>query len=329
MGGSRVERAKNPRATLLRLGNYLLGYRLQLVLVGLLVIVSSVLSLLGPYLIGVAVDRYILKGDFAGLTGIAILMLAIFLAGWVAQAVQSVIMVNISQRVLRALRKDLFEHLQTLSLSFFDRNPHGELMSRLTNDIDAINTALTQNIIQLATSLLSLGGILIAMFILNVWLALGSLTVLPFMIVITAFIARRTMAGFRGLQSELGRLNGIMEEVLSGERVVLAFGRQDSALTEFDGANNAVRQIATKAFSYVMLIPPLVNVMSSISIAVVAGIGGWMAIMGMATIGLVATFITYTRNFVQPLRQLADLFNSVQNALAGAERVFEIIDERP
>ena len=284
MGGGRVERAKNPRSTLLRLGSYLLRYKFQLVLVGLLVIISSVLSLLGPYLIGVAVDRYILKGDLAGLTGIAILMLAIYLAGWIAQVIQSYIMVSISQKVLRALRKDLFEHLQTLSLSFFDRHAHGELMSRLTNDIDAINTALTQNIVQLATSLLSLGGILIAMFILNVWLALGSLTVLPVMILVTAFIARRTMVGFRGLQSELGRLNGIMEEVLSGERVVLAFGRQDSALKDFDGANTAVRQIATRAFSYVMLIPPLVNVMSSISIAVVAGIGGWMSVTGMVTI---------------------------------------------
>jgi len=329
MGGGRVERAKNPRATLLRLGSYLLRYKLQLALVGLLVVASSILSLLGPYLIGVAIDRYILRGDVGGLTRIVLLMLGIYVGGWIAQAAQSLIMVTVSQRVLRSLRKDLFEHLQTLSLSFFDRHPHGELMSRLTSDIDAINMMLTQNITQLASNLLSLGGTLVAMFALNVWLALGSLTVLPLIVATTASIAKRTMSGFRGLQSELGRLNGIMEEVISGERVVLAFGRQDSALAEFDDANAKVREVATRTISHVMLIPPLVNVMSSISIAVVAVIGGWMAIEGMATIGLVATFITYTRNFVQPLRQLADLFNSVQNALAGAERVFEIIDEQP
>ncbi|MEM2921712.1 MAG: ABC transporter ATP-binding protein, partial [Candidatus Bathyarchaeia archaeon] len=329
MYGRRVERAKNPRVTLIRLGRYILKYRFLLLLVGLLVVASSVLSLIGPYLIGVAIDSYILKGDLPGLARIAALMFLIYLAGWVAQASQSLIMVKVSQRVLYTLRKNLFEHLQTLSLSFFDRHPHGELMSRLTNDIDAINMALTQNITQLISSLLSLSGILVAMFKLNQWLASASLTVLPIMVFITALIARRTMSGFRGLQTELGRLNGIMEEVISGERVVLAFSRQESVLKQFDEANIRVRDTATRAISHAMLIPPLINVMSSMSIAIVAVIGGWMTIQGMATIGLVATFITYTRNFVQPLRQLADLFNSVQNALAGAERVFELLDEKP
>ena len=324
-----VEKAKNPRATLMRLGNYLLESKFQLVLVVVFVILGTVLSIIGPYLLGVAIDSYIVKGDLVGLTGIVLLMFGVYLGAWFAQSAQGLLMASISQKALRALRKNLFEHLQTLSLSFFDRRTHGELMSRLTNDIDAINQALAQNVTQLASSILSLIGILIAMFVLNVWLALGSLTVLPIMVLITVFIGRKSMVGFRNLQAQLGRLNGRVEEVLGGERVVQAFRKERTVLDEFDKDNLAVRDAGIGAMSYAFVILPLVNVMSNLSIAVVAGLGGWMTVMGWITVGLVASFITYARNFVQPLRQLADLYNSIQTALAGAERVFEIMDEKP
>lgn len=323
-----VEKAKNPRATLMRLGTYLLESKFQLALVVVLVILGTVLSIIGPYLLGVAIDSYITKGDLVGLTWIVLLMFGVYLGTWFAQSAQGVLMAPISQKALRTLRKNLFEHLQTLSLSFFDRRTHGELMSRLTNDIDAINQALTQNVTQLAGSILSLIGILIAMFALNVWLALGSLTVLPIMVLITIFIGRKSMAGFRSLQAQLGRLNGRVEEVLGGERVVQAFRKQRTVLDEFDKDNLAVRDAGIGAMSYAFVILPLVNVMSNLSIAVVAGLGGWMTVMGWITVGLVASFITYARNFVQPLRQLADLYNSIQTALAGAERLFEIMDEK-
>ena len=324
-----MDKAKNPRVTLMRLGRYLLAWKYQLVLVAIFVVLGTILSIFGPYLLGVAIDRYIIKGDLPGLASIALLMLGVFVSGWFAQSAQGILMASISQKALRALRKNLFEHLQTLSLSFFDRRTHGELMSRLTNDIDAINIALTMNITQLASSLLSLVGILVAMFVLNVWLAFGSLLVLPFMVLTTVFVGRKSLAGFRGLQAKMGQLNGRIEEVLSGERVVQAFGKQGTVLDQFDRDNVAVRDVAIKAMSYGFVMPPLVNVMSNIGIAVVAGLGGWMTVTGLVTVGLVASFIAYARNFVQPLRQLADLYNSIQTALAGAERVFEIIDEIP
>ena len=324
-----MDKAKNPRVTLMRLGRYLLAWKYQLVLVAIFVVLGTILSIFGPYLLGVAIDRYIIKGDLPGLASIALLMLGVFVSGWFAQSAQGILMASISQKALRALRKNLFEHLQTLSLSFFDRRTHGELMSRLTNDIDAINIALTMNITQLASSLLSLVGILVAMFVLNVWLAFGSLLVLPFMVLTTVFVGRKSLAGFRGLQAKMGQLNGRIEEVLSGERVVQAFGKQGTVLDQFDRDNVAVRDVGIRAMSYGFVMPPLVNVMSNIGIAVVAGLGGWMTVTGLVTVGLVASFITYARNFVQPLRQLADLYNSIQTALAGAERVFEIIDEIP
>ncbi len=145
--------------------------------------VSSLLSLLGPYYIGVAVDNYITAGDLSGLLGIVLLLVAIYVGAWGASVVQGVLMARVSQRVLKGLRKDLFEHLQTLSLSYFNRNTQGELMSRLTNDVEAINQALSQSFVQLISSFLSLIGILVAMFLLNVWLALGSLVVLPLMVI--------------------------------------------------------------------------------------------------------------------------------------------------
>ena len=327
--GGHVEKAKKPSATLLRLAKYLMPYKYSLSLIGALVVTSSILSLLGPYLLGVAIDSYILKGDVAGLTFIALIMLGVYAANWTAQALQGIIMTAISQKALRALRSDLFNHLQTLSLSFFDKRSAGELMSRLTNDMDAISMALTQNVTQLAAALLSLVGILVAMFTLNLWLALGSLLVLPPMVLITMFIGRKALMGFRGLQAQLGRLNSGIEEAIGGERVIQAFSHQGQVLDQFDKVNNAVRDAAIKAMSYGFVMPPLVNVMSSLGIALVVGLGGWMALTGMITVGVIAAFIGYARNFVQPLRQLSDLYNSVQTALAGAERVFEVIDEKP
>jgi len=324
-----VERAKNPRETIARLARYLLIYKLELVVVVVAIISGSLLQLLGPYLIGVTIDQYIEVGDGAGLTRMCLILLGVYIGSYLCQAIQGWIMATISQKALRKIRQDLFEHLQTLSLSFFDKRSQGDLMSRLTNDIDAINMAMTLNVTMIISSVLSLVGILVAMFALNVWMALGNLVVIPFMLFVTLVIGKRTMSGFRSLQSSMGRLNGRMEEVISVARVVQAFSRQDVILWDFDADNKNYREAATKAMSWGFIIMPLVNVMSYIGIAVVAGLGGWLVVTGAVTIGLVATFINYSRNFVQPLRQLADLYNNIQTALAGAERGFEIVDTKP
>jgi len=202
-------------------------------------------------------------------------------------------------------------------------------MSRLTNDVEAINQALSQSFVQLIASFLSLTGILAAMFLLNVWLALGSLVVLPLMVFVTVLIGRKTLAGFRDVQSSMGTLNSRIEETISGQRVVTAFGTQGRVLSAFDTENAILRDQATTAISWAFLIMPLVNVMSTFGIAVVAGLGGWLALQGTVTVGIITSFIFYSRNFVQPLRQLAELYNSVQSALAGAERIFEVVDTKP
>jgi ATP-binding cassette subfamily B protein len=326
MGGRTIERAQNVRGAFARLLAYLKPFQPQLVIVIILVVASTVFSLIGPYFIGIAIDQFIATGDLSGLLEISLLLLGVYLAQAFTSIGNGWIMVTVAQKALQNLRNDLFEHLQTLSLSFFDRRPTGDLMSRVTNDIDAINQALTQNVTRLISNLLTSVGILIMMFSLNGWLALGSLLVFPVMVGITAFVARRTRSGFRNLQMNMGQLNATMEETLSGERAVIAFNQQAKVLGFFDRINIQVRDTGIRAMTYALLIMPLMGILSNLNIAVVAGLGGWLILNGMATVGTIATFISYSRQFAQPLRQIADLYNSVQSALAGAERIFEILD---
>jgi ATP-binding cassette subfamily B multidrug efflux pump len=224
------------------------------------------------------------------------------------------------------LRTNLFTHLQTLPLSFFDHNPAGELMSRLTNDIDAINQAVSQNVTALLASVLSLVGILIAMFVLDRWLALAAVLVVPIMVWFTEFVARYTRRGFRELQKHLGELNGVMEESISGQKVVKAFRRNESVMEAFRQRNQEVFQAGVYANSYALLLMPLTNVLGNFFVIVLAGLGGWLALQGLVSVGIIATFISYGQNFIQPVRQLANMYNSIQAALAGAERIFEVLD---
>ncbi len=322
----RIEKAKNPRGALVRLLPYLSSFKLIMVLVFGFVLLYTLLGLVGPYLMGRAIDQFISTKQAAGLARIALIMLAAYLLNNLFQAVAGWLMAGASQRALKHLRRDLFTHLQTLPLSFFDRNPAGELMSRLTNDIDAINQAVSQNVTTLLASVLSMGGIVIAMFILNLWLALTSLVVVPIMFWFTQFVARYTRKGFRDLQKHLGELNGVMEETISGEKVVKSFRRNESAVDNFRKYNQEVYQAGVYANSYALLLMPLTTVLGNFFVIVLAGLGGWLALQGLVSVGTIAAFINYAQNFVQPLRQLSNIYNSIQAALAGAERIFEIID---
>jgi ATP-binding cassette subfamily B multidrug efflux pump len=322
----KIEKARDPRHALSRLLPYLSQYRAILAMVFGCVLTYTVLGLIGPYLMGVAIDRFITSKQLAGLAQLAIWMLVVYLLSNVFQAIAGWIMASISQRALKQLRRDLFSHLQTLPLSFFDRNPAGDLMSRLTNDIDAINQAVSQNVTSLLASVLSMVGILIAMFVLNVWLALATLLVIPIMFWFTQFVARYTRRGFQELQKHLGELNSVMEESISGQKVVKAFRRNESVVATFRQHNQEVFRAGVYANSYALLLMPLTNVLGNFFVIVLASLGGWLALRGLVSVGIIATFITYGRNFIQPLRQLANMYNSIQAALAGAERVFEIID---
>jgi ATP-binding cassette subfamily B protein len=325
-GGVVIARARDPRGTLQRLASYFGEHRARLLVVAACIVLYTALGLVGPYLMGRALDRFIAGRDPAGLARTALLMLAAYLAGNVVQVAASWLMAGVSQRALKRLRRDLFAHIQTLPMSFFERSPAGELMSRLTSDIDAINDAVAQNVTTLLASVLSMVGILLAMFLLDPWLALASLLVVPIMLAFTRGVAVFTRSGFKALQKQLGALNGVMEESLSGQRVITAFRRSESVIGAFRAENDRVYETSVKANTYALLLMPLTTVLGNLFVIVLAGLGGWLALSGLVSVGIIATFINYGQNFVQPLRQLSNLYNTLQAALAGAERVFEILD---
>lgn len=329
MAIGRIEKAVDARIALRRLVAYLAPFRTGLIGVLVLVVIYTILGLLGPYMIGMAIDDYIIPGHIDELPIIAGWMLIVYVGTNVLQAWAGRSMAAISQRALQGLRQDLFTHLQRLPMQFFDRNPAGQLMSRLTNDIDAINQAVSQNVTALVASVLSLVGILIAMFTLDVWLALASLVVVPIMFWFTQFVATYTRRGFRELQRSMGELNAVMEEAISGQKVVKAFGRNESVLQAFRQHNQATYAAGVTANNYALLLMPLTSVLGNFFIIVLAAFGGWLALRDLVTVGVIATFIIYAQNFINPLRQLANMYNAIQGALAGAERVFEILDTAP
>jgi len=322
----KIERPSEGRATLNRLASYFAPYKTGLTFVVALVVGYTLLGLLGPYLMGVALDRYVATRDAAGLARIALLMLGALALANALQFVGNWLMAGISQRALKDVRASLFEHLQRLPLSFFDRRPAGELMSRLTNDIDAINQAVAQNVTALLASVLSMLGILVAMFVLDRWLALASVLVVPIMFWFTRFVAVYTRRGFKDLQKALGELNAVMEEGISGQKVVKLFRHGDAVAASFRERNDAVYRAGVAANTYALLLMPLTSVLGNLFVIVLSGLGGFLALSGLVSVGVIATFITYGQNFINPLRQLSNLYNTIQAALAGAERVFQILD---
>jgi ATP-binding cassette subfamily B multidrug efflux pump len=327
--GTKIEQARDVRATFQRLLTYFRPYKGSLLAVIVLMVIYAGSGLVGPILLGVAIDRIMLGSNMATLAQLVGFMAGSYAVSWLAQIVAGRITARISQFALREIRRDLFEQLQLLSLDYFDRNRAGDLMSRLTNDIDAINRAVSQNLTALISNLLILVGIVLAMLVLNVWLALATILLIPLISALTGLIAGRTRRGYRKLQKELGRLNAIMEETISGQRVVNAFGRNERAIRSFTKNNDAVYESAIYAQTFALMLMPLTHVMGNLIIVVLAALGSWLAILNLATVGTIATFIAYGRRLLQPVRQLANIYNTIQAAFAGAERVFELIDERP
>ena len=324
-----TERAKNPRGTLRRLARYALPHRRAVLLVILLAAVGTGVGLAGPYLMGRGVDVIARGSGMEALFRIILAMIGVYVVSWLASAGQGWIVAGIAQKMMQKLRSELFDHMQTLSLRFFDSRASGELMSRLTNDMDAVSRVLSQNVTQLFSGVLTLVGVLIIMFALNPLLALGTMVAFPLMIGLVGLVGSKTRKAFRGYQKDLGTLNGILEETYSGQRVVMAYSQQEMALRKFDEANEVVRKVGTNAMTYALLVMPMMGILSNANIAIVAGLGGWMAIVGMTTVGTIASFIGYSGRFAEPLRMLGDLYNQVQAAIAGAERIFAVIDTTP
>ena len=323
------EVARNTRGTVARLFSYARPYTWQLIGVAVLVIIGTTSSLAGPILFGRAIDDYIIPGHVTGLARISIIMLVVLLVGGLAAIVYGVLMVQIAQRVVADIRAELFNHLQALSMAYHDQNRVGDLMSRVTNDTEAINRVLSNGLVQFITNTLMLGGIMVAMFILSWQLALGALILLPLMLYITMLVTRRSRVAFREVQYYLGSMNAVMEENIAGFRVVQAFARASDTMAQFEVVNASNRRSGTKADIITAALGPMFTTMSTITIAATALLGGWLALEGIVTVGVIATFVIYIMNFFRPLRGIAMLYNHLQSALAGAERIFEVLDAAP
>lgn len=318
---------RNREDTIKRLGGYLVKEKTGLIAVFFLVTVATLLRLCGPYLLGLAVDKYLIPRDIGGLKNIILLLIAIYVLSSAFTWLQNYVMIGIAQKAIKRIRDELFVKLQTLPLRFFDREPRGVLMSRFTNDIENISNTLSQSIIQIISSLLSITGIIAIMLFINWQLALITMLTVPLVILTTRRLAFHTRKAYSKRQKELGSLNGFIEETITGQKVIKAYNRESEVIAKFNQGNEALKKSSVRAETLSGSMGPIMHMINRLGFAIVVCVGGLMTVKGLATVGVITTFVTYSRQFAQPLQQIAALYNSIQAALAGAERVFEVMDE--
>lgn len=326
MGGP-AEKAKNQRETLSRVWHYVKQQKIGLFFSIFFVIASTFLSLAGPYMIGHIIDDYIMKKDIDGTIRLGILLAVIFSVASILTWLQTYVMIQVAMKTIRTLRLELFQKLQTLTLRFFDQRALGDLMSRVTNDIDNLNTALVQSVTQIVSSILTVIGVSIAMFTLSWQLAIVTLIIIPLIVFTTKQIIKRSSKNYAARQRDLGKLNGYIEEMITGSEVLTLFGREQQTIDTFHQQNENLRNSAQRAEITSGLLGPINNFMNNLGLAVVIGTGAFLAVKSIVTVGIIAAFVTYTRQFFRPLNQLSNLLNTFQSAIAGAERIFEILDE--
>jgi ATP-binding cassette subfamily B multidrug efflux pump len=324
-----AEKPRSGRAALRRLWEYLRRRRAVLLLVFLLVVVSAGVDLVSPLIMRRAIDGYVVPGRLPGLLPVVFLMLAVALTGVFTTWLQSFLVIGVAQRTVYDLRSTLFARLQALPLRYYDAHATGDLMSRFTNDLDNVSTTLSDSVSRLFLGTLRLVGAVVIMFWLSWRLAVISLATVPVMFWLVKWISQHTLKGYRAQQDALGTLNGLIEETITGARVVKAYACEQRILGEFDVANDRLKMAAMRAMTFAMLMPSLMTFASNLSFAVTTGAGAWMAINGWVTVGTIVAFIRYSEQFGRPLNEIANIFNTIQAALAGAERVFEVIDEEP
>lgn len=337
------------RRTLRRLLGYFRPSRGLLAAVAALILLTTMLRLAAPYLTGVAVDQFIAPGDqphpawlawllpqdisrTAGLTVIMVVLLGTYLLNWAATAGQFYLMTLAGQRVLLHMRTQIFERIQTLSLKFFDQHEAGDLMSRLVNDTQVINQVFGGGIVRLTSMSLSLVGIIVSMLGLNWRLALVSFTILPVMVLTTTVFSRHARTAFRRTRQTIGEVSAELQENIAAVREVQAFAREEENVAEFDEINAANRDANVQAQSILSAFSPALDVLSTIALAIVAGYGGYLALAfdpPLVSVGVIVSFLIYVRRFYEPVRMIANLYTQLQAAIAGAERIFELLDTQP
>lgn len=315
--------------TFRRLVSYLVCDRLLLIVIGVLIVVSIAANLTGSYMLRPIINNYILPGDLPGLIRILLILGAIYLTGVAAVYVEYILLNKIGQRTVTRMRSDLFDKMEKLPVSYFDTHRHGDLMSRYTNDIDRISDALTDSLSDMLSAILTVIGIFCMMMIISPILTLVTLVTVPLMFLSAKGIVKRSRKYFKAQQESLGAMNGYIEEMISGQKVIKVFGHERKVEKDFDLMNAELREKSQKAQFFSGLMMPVMQNLSTLNYVLITIIGALLAIFRGFDVGGLAAFLQYSRQFGRPINELASLYNSIQAALAGAERIFEVIDESP
>lgn len=321
------ESAGNRREVMVRLGRYALPHWRQLTY-GLLAMVGSAVALsLGPWVVGYAIDNHVLTGDFRSLLNDLGLLLIIYIAQYVGFRGQFYFAGTVGQEIMADLRDEIFKKTQSLSLSYFDKNDAGDLMSRLVNDVDTLNQFLSQGAIQFFGGIIRMVIIAFAMLLLDWRLALAVLIVVPMMILVSNFLSRMARSAFRRSRESLGDVSTELEEGISGVKVAQAFNRGEANAERFADLNRRNRDANVLAMGISAAFQPAMEALNALATAIVAGYGGYMALTGAITVGLLVSFLEFVRRFFFPVQQIAQLWVLLQSSLAGAERIFNLLDE--
>ena len=341
MGG----KPKETKQTIKRLLGYLGKDKKHVIIALVCVVISSLSTLAGSYMLSPIIngitETYDKASKAAGDAGVIIneglktlglgilLMLAIYGIGVISMYLQQRIMIGVSQRALKTLRKDLFDHIQTLPVRYFDTNATGDIMSRFTNDVDAVGEMLNNTVIQLIQGCISIVGTVSIMLYMNVWLALLTILLVPLMLKAGGSIAKRSSKYYRQQQSALGKLNGYIEETVTGQKVVKVFCHEEKAVEEFTDLNNDLRKKQVKAQFFGGIMGPVMGNIGQVSYGITACVGGLFCLAGRLSLGGLTVFVNYSRQFSRPINEISMQINTIFSALAGAERVFKVMDEEP
>ncbi len=339
-GGPRaVEKAKYFKGTMKKLGVYLKPYSLSIAIVILFAIGSAAFSIVGPKILGKATTK-IFEGlvqkitgvpdasiDFGYIGNIAMILVALYLVSSLFGIIQSFIMSGVAQKVSYNLRKQISEKMDTLPLNYFDTRTNGEVLSRITNDVDTVNQTLNQSLSQIITSVVTLIGVLIMMFSISWIMTLATFIILPVSMVLISLVVKKSQKYFKSQQEYLGHLNGQVEEVYGGHNIMKAFNREEASTKDFDELNNTLYKSAWKSQFLSGMMMPIMSFVGNLGYVLVSILGGWLTIKSVITVGDIQAFIQYVRSFNQPIAQMAQVANIMQSTAAAAERVFEFLDE--
>lgn len=335
-GNASGRKPKNLMKTIKRILSYMTESKFLLYLVIILVLICCVTRVIGTYLLKPVINDCIIPligannsfDDFLPLIKMLTIMSIVYLLSVVSAYMYSRIILSISNKSLNTIRKDLFNSMQDLSISYFDKSTHGELMSRFTNDVDMLREALNSGVSTLITSVLTLAGTFVMMVVLSPILTILLIFMVYVMFVISKSVGKKSMTYFRKQQQSVGAVNGYIEELIEGQKVVKIFTHEKETVEEFDKLNEELRKSSTSANIYGSVLMPIIGNMSHFNYALTAICGSFLAIKGFLDIGSIASFLQYTKSFTQPIAQMSQQMNAILGALAGAERIFCIIDEK-